>query len=250
MKLPSLAVLSLSLLNATSAVDAAACARRSRRSVDKRSTVVEAAKDAKVVERRQKSGWRMDGHKGGNNHAAPSSGSGSPGKNNWSSSSSNDGDDSSSASSSFSAAGNQQQETATARASSMTTQKAEAKTSTSSASKSTSTSSSSSSSSSGSTYSGEATYYLQGGVAGACGTVHSDTDKVIALQSSMYGNGSYCGKTVSITNTANSKTVTATVADACPSCSSSESIDLSQATFEAIGDLDTGVLTVEWSFSD
>jgi hypothetical protein len=84
---------------------------------------------------------------------------------------------------------------------------------------------------------------------------------------------SNCGRTVKITNTANSKSTTATVADEvgpdsflllpvgktdfflpfsdeqCPGCSSSTSIDLSEATFEAIGDLDTGVLTVEWEFT-
>lgn len=46
----------------------------------------------------------------------------------------------------------------------------------------------------------------------------------------------------------NGNTVTATVADACPGCVSEYSLDLSVATFEALGSLDTGVLPITWSF--
>lgn len=65
----------------------------------------------------------------------------------------------------------------------------------------------------------------------------------------MYGSGGYCGETITITNTANGKSTTATVADECPSCSGSSSIDLSTGAFDAIGDEDTGVLSVSWSFN-
>ncbi|GAA6012576.1 hypothetical protein JCM10207_009045 [Rhodosporidiobolus poonsookiae] len=251
-----LAPLAVALL-ATSA-SAATCkstSRRARRAVaiadvEKRAAVHDApagrrrafGKAEKKVVRRDKSGWRMGKHGDGHTaNAAPSGGAGSPGKNNWSNNSG----------SSSSAAGDDDNE-ATSASSTMTTQRVTQRTSTTSAkatqtSSSSSSSSSTSSSSSGSSYTGEATYYLQQGVAGACGSTHSDSDKVIALQTSMYGSGGYCGKTVTITNTANSKSVTATVADECPSCSTN-GIDLSQATFEAIGDLDTGVLTVEYSF--
>lgn len=122
------------------------------------------------------------------------------------------------------------------------------KSSSSSAAQSTSTGSSSSSSSSG-TYTGEATFYYQNGVAGACGSVASDSDKVVALQTSMYGSGGYCGKTITITNTDTGASTTATVADECPGCSSSSSIDLSTGAFDAIGSEDTGVLNVSWSFN-
>ncbi|TNY23358.1 RlpA-like double-psi beta-barrel-protein domain-containing protein-containing protein, partial [Rhodotorula diobovata] len=84
---------------------------------------------------------------------------------------------------------------------------------------------------------------------GACGSTHSDSDKIVALQSSMYGSGEYCGKTVVVTNTANGESVTATVADECPGCSSSTSLDLSTGAFDAIGDEDTGELSIEWYFS-
>lgn len=77
----------------------------------------------------------------------------------------------------------------------------------------------------------------------------------------------YCGKTVVITNTANGESVTvsvlhilslafadpslsqATVADACPSCTSEYSLDLSTGTFDAIGEEATGVLDITWYFS-
>ncbi|GAA5856286.1 hypothetical protein JCM8547_000853 [Rhodosporidiobolus lusitaniae] len=105
---------------------------------------------------------------------------------------------------------------------------------------------SSSSSSSGSSYSGQATFYYQNGVAGACGTVHSDSDMIIALESSVYANGAHCGKTVTITG--NGVTQTATVADECPSCVSSGSIDLSSGLFAKFASYDAGVVEVTWHF--
>ncbi|GAA6036004.1 hypothetical protein JCM8097_005210 [Rhodosporidiobolus ruineniae] len=107
--------------------------------------------------------------------------------------------------------------------------------------------SSSSSSSSGSTYSGTATYFYQNGVAGACGSVHSDSSYIVALQTSMYAGGSHCGQTVTITG--NGKTITAKVADECPSCGSSGDLDLSEGAFKALSSLDAGVASITWSFS-
>jgi expansin (peptidoglycan-binding protein) len=79
--------------------------------------------------------------------------------------------------------------------------------------------------------------------------------------------GSECGKYVKITNKSNGKTVTAKVAgksrihmnlyatssdatstDMCPGCSYG-SIDLSRATFAAIGAYDTGVLPISWDYT-
>lgn len=69
---------------------------------------------------------------------------------------------------------------------------------------------------------------------------------------------------MSITNNANGKTVSATVADACPGpsppspcantdghpgCSNFNSIDLSVAAFNAIADPATGVIGITWSFT-
>jgi len=138
-----------------------------------------------------------------------------------------------------SAAGSQQSSSKFQGVRSSSSSKAAAQTSkTSTSSSSSSTSTGSSSSSSGSTYNGQATFYYrehaflsvditqilplqilavfsiplrlilthlfrptenQG--TGACGSVSSDSDKVVALQTSMYNSGSHCGETITITNT-------------------------------------------------
>lgn len=72
-------------------------------------------------------------------------------------------------------------------------------------------------------------FFYQGGNAGSCGTAHSDSDKVVALPSSMNPT-SHCGETVYITR--GDKSITAIAADTCPSCSSSH-IDLSVGAFTA-----------------
>lgn len=97
-------------------------------------------------------------------------------------------------------------------------------------------------------YSGQATYFYQGGNAGACGNYNSDSSYVVAIDSAMY-NGDLCGKKVKITNTATGATVTATVADECPTCASSGSLDLSVAAFQAIGNLNDGVESIKWSYA-
>ncbi|KAK4055300.1 hypothetical protein OIV83_000583 [Microbotryomycetes sp. JL201] len=105
-----------------------------------------------------------------------------------------------------------------------------------------------SSASSGS-YSGTATYFFQGGAAGNCGTVHSDSDYIVALTTSMYSGGSHCGQGVHICSTSTGRCVDATVADSCPSCSSSGDLDLSEAAFNAIASPSDGVTPISWSFS-
>ncbi|BGP19044.1 hypothetical protein JCM10213_009246 [Rhodosporidiobolus nylandii] len=250
----------VALVALSSSASAACVSKRSRRSeIAERSTAGEAKLHArafgaaprrqrsveKTVVRRQKSGWRQ----GASRNSAPSNASGPGGD------SGNNGQSRSPSSSQSSPESSQTQGSENkgnyASSSAMTTPRQA--TATSSASKSTSTSSSgssSSSSTSSSQYTGQATYFYQENTAGACGSTHSDTDYIVALQTSMYGSGSYCGKTLKITNTANSQSATATVADSCPGCSSSTSLDLSVGLFEALGDLDTGVLSIEWSFTD
>ncbi|SCZ90275.1 BZ3500_MvSof-1268-A1-R1_Chr1-3g01886 [Microbotryum saponariae] len=104
-----------------------------------------------------------------------------------------------------------------------------------------------SSASSGS-YSGTATYFTQGGVAGNCGQVHQDSDYIVALTSAMYSGGSHCGQGVRIC-TSSGKCISATVADSCPSCSSSGDLDLSVSAFSALASLDAGVVGISWSFA-
>ncbi|BGP26036.1 expansin family protein [Rhodotorula toruloides] len=102
-------------------------------------------------------------------------------------------------------------------------------------------------------FTGRATYFYQYGAAGACGNYNPDTASIVALDSRLYGNmgqrSQYCGRALTITNTANGKSVVATVADACPGCSSMYSLDLSLGAFEAIGELDTGVLPIVWHWN-
>lgn len=98
---------------------------------------------------------------------------------------------------------------------------------------------------------GDGTYFLQNGVAGACGTVHPDSAKIVALDSSLYGDtgevSQYCGKTVVITNVENGKSVTATVADACPTCDSWGSIDMSVGAFTEIATEEQGEVKIKWT---
>lgn len=97
---------------------------------------------------------------------------------------------------------------------------------------------------------GFGTYFYQNGVAGACGTVHSDSDYVLAMDSARYTASNLCGKQVQITNTANQKTVTATVADECPTCNNENSIDMSVGAFTAIADESTGLIDIAWKILD
>lgn len=97
---------------------------------------------------------------------------------------------------------------------------------------------------------GDLTWFTQNGVAGACGTVHSDSDFIAALDTSVYGDTSvqspYCGQTIRITWQGNS--VDVVVADACPTCDNASSVDLSEAAFQALAPLSTGLLTgASWS---
>ncbi|KAI0647764.1 RlpA-like double-psi beta-barrel-protein domain-containing protein-containing protein [Trametes meyenii] len=79
---------------------------------------------------------------------------------------------------------------------------------------------------------------------GACGKTNKDSDKIIAISSKIYGSGGYCDKI-----TANGKSATATVRDECPSCGAND-IDMSPSLFQELGDLDTGVLSVSWDFTN
>jgi len=100
---------------------------------------------------------------------------------------------------------------------------------------------------------GFATFFFQNGVAGACGTVHTDNDLVAAIDGRRYGNlnvkSALCGKKVQITNPVNNKSVTVTIADACPTCQNSNSIDLSVAAFKKLATLDQGMVGINWAFA-
>ncbi|KAI9608456.1 hypothetical protein H4Q26_004638 [Puccinia striiformis f. sp. tritici PST-130] len=90
-------------------------------------------------------------------------------------------------------------------------------------------------------FSGKATYFAPG--TGACGGTNSESDLIVAMNQAQYEGGSQCGKTVSIKNEASGKSVQAKVVDECPGCSHG-SLDLSPSTFQALGDMNAGVLPV------
>ncbi|KAF8520733.1 RlpA-like double-psi beta-barrel-protein domain-containing protein-containing protein [Hysterangium stoloniferum] len=98
-------------------------------------------------------------------------------------------------------------------------------------------------------FSGTASFYFQGGVAGACGQVHSDSDHIVALQTSTFANGAHCGASITITDTSNGVTATGIVADQCPGCNGPGSIDLSQGLFEVFAPDSAGVFPVTWNFN-
>lgn len=82
---------------------------------------------------------------------------------------------------------------------------------------------------------GVATFFFQNGNAGACGKVHSDEDFIVALFTSVYDNGKYCGKQVKITNVQSGTSQIATVADECPTCKGASSLDCSKGLADALG---------------
>ncbi|KIJ48023.1 hypothetical protein M422DRAFT_248174 [Sphaerobolus stellatus SS14] len=99
------------------------------------------------------------------------------------------------------------------------------------------------------THTGTATFFFQNGEPGACGQVHKDTDLIVALQTTQYDNGVFCGRTLTITDTATGKTAVGTVADECPGCNGSGSIDLSEGLFEIFAPTSQGTFPVSWHFN-
>lgn len=96
---------------------------------------------------------------------------------------------------------------------------------------------------------GVATFFFQKGNAGACGTVHQDSDLICAMDSQRFQGGGLCGKQVHITNTKNGKSVTVTVADECPTCNNGNSIDLSTGAFTQIATEAEGEVPISWHFA-
>ncbi|TCD63245.1 hypothetical protein EIP91_005801 [Steccherinum ochraceum] len=94
-------------------------------------------------------------------------------------------------------------------------------------------------------HTGRGTWYDAG--LGACGFTDSDSDPVVALSVGDYGSGQNCNKWISITNTATGATAKGQIRDKCPGCPG-DSIDMSPALFQQLGNLDQGVLQVAWHF--
>ena len=125
---------------------------------------------------------------------------------------------------------------------------------------------------------GHATYFDQGGIPGACGAVHSNSDLIAAICKSNSSSvaqmldpltfslaaltrwGSYpsgsspnCGRSIVVTNTNNGKTALVVVADLCPGCGEND-LDLSIGAFSLIDDssqgLADGILPIVWQYDD
>ncbi|KAJ7111572.1 RlpA-like double-psi beta-barrel-protein domain-containing protein-containing protein [Mycena crocata] len=97
---------------------------------------------------------------------------------------------------------------------------------------------------------GFGTWFTQNGVAGACGKVHKDTDFVVALETKTYAKGINCGRKIRITNPSNGKSSDAIVADECPTCDNTESVDMSKKLFESLAALSVGEFPITWQFLD
>ncbi|KPV78609.1 uncharacterized protein RHOBADRAFT_51056 [Rhodotorula graminis WP1] len=109
--------------------------------------------------------------------------------------------------------------------------------------------SSSGGSSGGHVYSGGyATFYTQNGIAGNCGAVNPDSAYIVALPTATYAGGSHCGQKVRLTRVETGKTITATVADSCPTCVNNSCLDLSVSAFTAIATEEEGMVSITWEF--
>ncbi|KAF8554687.1 hypothetical protein OG21DRAFT_1508695 [Imleria badia] len=95
------------------------------------------------------------------------------------------------------------------------------------------------------TYAGRGTWFNDG--LGACGLTNKDSDIIVALPVDEYDRGAHCNQWVKITNIANGKTAYGLVRDECPGCGQ-YGLDMSIGLFEKLGDLNTGVLSIDWNF--
>ena len=92
----------------------------------------------------------------------------------------------------------------------------------------------------GSACTGDITFYSPSVGVGACGgSVHQDTENVVAVSVKVMGSLSsglqmnpICGQTVHITDPSTGKSATATVIDKCAGCAGDYDLDLSPSLFE------------------
>ncbi|KAF9947342.1 hypothetical protein BGZ72_010640 [Mortierella alpina] len=101
-------------------------------------------------------------------------------------------------------------------------------------------------------YTGRATWFTHS--YGACNeNWDGQSEPTVALNAHQMGAASWgnpvCNKKVRVTNKTNGKVVVARIVDKCPGneCAFG-SLDLSPAAFKQLGELDTGVLNIEWNY--
>ncbi|KAI1321811.1 hypothetical protein EDD11_000087 [Mortierella claussenii] len=101
-------------------------------------------------------------------------------------------------------------------------------------------------------HTGKATWFTHS--YGACNIQwNGDKEPTVALNAHQMGEQSWgnpvCDRKVRVTNQNNGKTVVARVVDKCPGDECAwGSLDLSPAAFKTIGQLDTGILNIEWNY--
>jgi len=95
------------------------------------------------------------------------------------------------------------------------------------------------------THYGQGTWFYPG--LGACGYTDGNDDPIVAISADIYGSGGNCDQWIYITNTDNGHTTYGRTRDECESCAAG-SLDMSPSLFEDLGNLDTGVIPIEWSF--
>lgn len=102
---------------------------------------------------------------------------------------------------------------------------------------------------------GYATFFYQGGNAGACGKVHGDYDMIAAIDHEQWGDQSFstgsntCGRWLTVCNSNNGKCVSVMIADVCPTCANGNSLDLSVGAFRAIASESEGMVPISWSWN-
>ncbi|KAH9172139.1 RlpA-like double-psi beta-barrel-protein domain-containing protein-containing protein [Lactarius sanguifluus] len=87
------------------------------------------------------------------------------------------------------------------------------------------------------------TYYVTG--QGACGHYNKPSDFIVALNAAQYGDGGYCGKTITITY--GGKSTQAVIVDECPGCPYA-GLDFSEGLFSFFASTDLGTIYGEWVF--
>ncbi|KAJ3127092.1 hypothetical protein HK098_006789 [Nowakowskiella sp. JEL0407] len=93
-------------------------------------------------------------------------------------------------------------------------------------------------------FSGRMSYFDVG--LGSCGKYNVNSDYIVAVNHEQY-QSSMCDRCVRLTR--DGKSVNAIVRDLCPSCEYGM-LDVSPAVFAALGNMDAGILQINWDFCD
>ncbi|RPD63956.1 riboflavine-aldehyde-forming enzyme [Lentinus tigrinus ALCF2SS1-6] len=90
---------------------------------------------------------------------------------------------------------------------------------------------------------GSATHFTPG--LGACGVYSQKEDIVVAVGTKVYAKGKHCKERMRVQHMG--KTIQVTMMDECPGCNDTH-IDLGEAAFKKLADVDVGVIEVTWDF--